>query len=55
MTPEAFFTGRYPGNTSQRCVKPSAGRFPPHLELYARAAIDDEVRDWLREAWIASR
>ena len=36
-------------------VEPSPGRFTHHLELYALADIDDEVRNWLREAWIASR
>jgi len=36
-------------------VEPSPGRFTHHIELYATADIDDEVRDWLREAWTASR
>jgi len=36
-------------------VEPSPGRFTHHLELYALTDIDDEVRDWLREAWTASR
>ncbi|HQE93251.1 MAG TPA: DUF5655 domain-containing protein [Anaerolineae bacterium] len=35
-------------------VEPSPGRFTHHLELYALADIDDEVRNWLREAWTAS-
>ncbi len=36
-------------------VEPSPGRFTHHLELYTLADIDDEVWNWLREAWIASR
>lgn len=36
-------------------VEPSPGHFTHHLELYALIDIDDKVRSWLREAWIASR
>lgn len=35
-------------------VEPAPGRFTHHLELYAMNDIDDEVRDWLREAWSAA-
>ena len=35
-------------------VEPAPGRFTHHLELYSPADVDDEVRDWLREAWIAA-
>ena len=35
-------------------VEPAPGRFTHHLELYSTADVDDEVRDWLREAWIAA-
>jgi hypothetical protein len=32
-------------------VEPAPGRFTHHLELYAIADIDAEVRNWLWEAW----
>jgi hypothetical protein len=32
-------------------VEPAPGRFTHHLELYKPAEIDQQVRDWLREAW----
>ena len=35
-------------------VEPAPGRFTHHLELYAVTDIDDEVRDWLRNAWVAA-
>lgn len=35
-------------------VEPYAGRFTHHLELYSIKDIDDEVRDWLREAWVSA-
>src|SRR5512143_4028162 len=44
-------------NTSSRwkeIVEPAPGRFTHHLELYATNDIDDEVCDWLREAWLAA-
>ena len=35
-------------------VEPAPGRFTHHLELYSRDDVDDEVRLWLREAWLAA-
>ena len=35
-------------------VEPAPGRFTHHLELWNTAAVDDEVGDWLREAWEAA-
>jgi len=35
-------------------VEPYPGRFTHHLELYDAAAVDAEVRAWLREAWEAA-
>jgi len=32
-------------------VEPAPGRFTHHLELWSAGDIDEEVRDWLREAW----
>lgn len=32
-------------------VEARRGRFTHHIELYAEADVDDEVRGWLREAW----
>ena len=33
-------------------VEPRPGRFTHHLELYSAQDIDDQVRDWLRQAWM---
>lgn len=33
-------------------VQPSAGRFMHHLELFSAEAIDLQVREWLRQAWL---
>ena len=33
-------------------VEPAPGHFTHHLELYAVADIDDQVRGWLRDAWM---
>jgi hypothetical protein len=35
-------------------VEPYPGRFTHHLELYSVDDIDEQVRDWLREAWLAA-
>lgn len=35
-------------------VEPSPGRFTHHLELYSAKDIDDEVRAWLQDAWMAA-
>ena len=35
-------------------VEPAPGRFTHHLELHALTDIDDEVRDWLRNAWMTA-
>ncbi len=33
-------------------VEPAAGRFTHHLELNSIEDIDEQVRDWLQQAWI---
>ncbi len=35
-------------------VEPAPGRFTHHLELYSTADVDNEVRSWLQNAWIAA-
>jgi hypothetical protein len=35
-------------------VEPTPGWFTHHLELYSGGDIDEEVRLWLREAWLAA-
>lgn len=35
-------------------VEPAPGRFTHHLELYSTGDIDDEVRTWLRDAWLTA-
>ncbi|NJD58206.1 MAG: hypothetical protein C3F13_05160 [Anaerolineales bacterium] len=33
-------------------VEPAPGHFTHHLEIWSMAAIDDQVRDWLKKAWL---
>lgn len=35
----------------KQIVEPTPERFTHHLELYELSDIDDEVREWVREAW----
>lgn len=35
-------------------VEPSPGHFTHHLELYSINDIDDQVRNWLRDAWAST-
>jgi hypothetical protein len=46
------FRHKDPSPRWKEIVEPSPGRFTHHLELYATSDIDDEVHDWLRDAWI---
>jgi hypothetical protein len=32
-------------------VQPAVGHFTHHLELHSLSSIDDEVRNWLHQAW----
>lgn len=36
-------------------VEPAPQRFMHHLELYSIADIDEEVRNWLRDAWMFAK
>jgi hypothetical protein len=36
----------------KQVVEPAPGRFTHHLELYSTNDLDDEVRAWLRAAWL---
>ncbi|MBI5568043.1 MAG: hypothetical protein HY870_24305 [Chloroflexi bacterium] len=36
-------------------VEPRPGRFTHHLELWSLTDIDDEVREWLRAAWVSTK
>jgi len=42
---------RHPSPRWNEIVEPAPGRFTHHLELYAVDDIDQEVRNWLRDAW----
>jgi hypothetical protein len=42
---------RDPSPRWKQIVEPYPGRFTHHLEPYASADLDDEVRAWLQEAW----
>jgi hypothetical protein len=33
-------------------VQPNASRYMHHLELFSAEAIDHQVREWLRQAWL---
>jgi hypothetical protein len=48
------FRRRDPSPRWKQIVEAAPGRFTHHLELYRPADIDDEVRQWLREAWMAA-
>lgn len=42
---------RDPSDRWKQVVEPAAGRYTHHLELRSVDDMDDQVRDWLREAW----
>lgn len=42
---------RDPSPRWKEVVEPAPGRFTHHLELYALNDIDEQVFDWLQEAW----
>ena len=42
---------RDPSPRWKEIVEPATGRFMHHLELYSAGEVDQEVVDWLREAW----
>ena len=48
------FHKRDPSLRWKEIVEPYPGRFTHHLELYAVNEIDDEVRNWLWEAWVGA-
>ena len=35
-------------------VEPKPGRFTHHLEINGATEVDDQVREWLREAWTSA-
>lgn len=45
------FPHRDPSPRWKEIVEPSPGHFTHHLELSSVEAIDEEVRNWLHEAW----
>jgi len=45
---------RDPSSRWKEVVEPARGRFMHHLELTKAADIDDQVRLWLHEAWVAA-
>ena len=48
------FSGRDPSPRWKEIVEPRPGRFTHHLELHSIAHVDDEVRGWLRDAWVVA-
>jgi hypothetical protein len=49
-----FLRSRDPSPRWKQVVEPYPGRFTHHLELYEAQALDDQVREWLRDAWEAA-
>ena len=45
------FRSRDPSPRWKQVIEAYPGRFTHHLELYSLKEIDEEVRDWLRNAW----
>ena len=45
------FRHRDPSPRWKEIVEPAPGRFTHHLELWTAGDMDNEVRDWLQEAW----
>jgi len=45
---------RDPSPRWKEIVEPAPARITHHLELHAAADLDDEVADWLQEAWAAA-
>lgn len=48
------FRYRHPSSRWKEIVEPRPRRFTHHLELWAAADVDDEVRAWIHEAWLAA-
>jgi hypothetical protein len=48
------FRHRDPSPRWKEIVEPYPGRFTHHLELYSASDIDEEVRNWLRGAWMTA-
>jgi hypothetical protein len=48
------FRQKDPSPRWKEIVQPAPGRFTHHLELFATANLDEEVRQWLQEAWSAA-
>ena len=46
-----YLRRRAPSPRWKQVVGPRPGRFTHHLELRSPAEVDDEVRQWLAEAW----
>ena len=46
------FRKRDPSPRWKEIVEPAPGRFTHHLELYSTEEIDDQIRNWLHEAWL---
>ena len=46
---------RDPSSRWKEVVEPSPGRFMHHLELRNRSDLDDQVLDWLRQAYAFAR
>ncbi len=38
----------------KQVVEPTRGRFMHHMEIYGIAAVDEELVDWVAEAWQAA-
>jgi hypothetical protein len=43
---------RHPSPRWKEIVEPASGHFTHHLELFSPQDLDEEVRGWLRDAWL---
>ena len=49
------FPSRSESSRWKEIVEPKEGYFTHHLELHSPEDVDDEVRSWLRDAWMEAR
>lgn len=46
------FRHKDPSPRWKEIVEAAPGRFTHHLELYSAGDLDEEVRNWLQDAWV---
>lgn len=51
--PNQYLRGSHPPRWKE-VYEPKPGRFTHHLEINDATEVDDQVREWLREAWASA-